>query len=103
MSNSPKIISVPSEQYSKNYTEIFGDRPKRLSGHHREGSDENKKDRTFNVNTGNWVEGWYEHIDSKPIYIHNKKHLIHECNKRGLLAKAFMKPKSQGAGFEHGR
>lgn len=54
-----------------------------------------------NINTESWVPGWYEHIDSKPIYIESKKHLIHECEKRGSFARAFVKPKSQGAGYEH--
>lgn len=53
------------------------------------------------INTGEWVSGWYEHIDRNPIYIHSKSHLAHECEKRGLLARALMKPKSQGKGYEH--
>ena len=36
------------------------------------------------------VAGWYEHIDSKPIYIPDRKTLYRECMKRGLQAKALM-------------
>lgn len=31
-------------------------------------------------------EGWYEHIDTKPIYVSSKKQLKAECEKRGLIA-----------------
>lgn len=65
--------------------------------------DENaKRTDEIRVNTGDWVKGWYEHIDpSGPIYIESKKQLIYECEKRGLLARSLMKPKSQGQGYEH--
>lgn len=53
------------------------------------------------INTEEWVPGWYEHLGPQPIYIHNKQELVRECEKRGLLARAFMKPKSQGKGYEH--
>ena len=56
-----------------------------------------------NINTGEWVKGYYEHIDTDPIYIESKQHLIQECKKRGLYAKAFLKHKSQGKGLEHRR
>jgi len=52
---------------------------------------------------GDSIKGWFEHIDTKPIYIESKAHLARECDKRGLLAKAIMKPKSQGKGFENRR
>ena len=56
------------------------------------------------VNTGEWVKGWYEHIDPKgPIYIENKEQLKWECEARGLLARSLMKPKSQEKGYEHKR
>ena len=58
---------------------------------------------TVRINTESWVPGLYEHIDKQPIYIESKEHLFHECEKRGLLAKAFMKPKSQGQGYEHSK
>ncbi len=51
-------------------------------------------------NEDKWIEGWWEHIGSEPIYIHNKKQLFEECTKRGNLPKAFMKPCSQGKGHE---
>lgn len=31
-------------------------------------------------------EGWYEHIDKKPLYITSKKQLKDECTKRGLTS-----------------
>lgn len=31
-------------------------------------------------------EGWYEHIALEPVYIKNKKQLVHECRKRGLTS-----------------
>lgn len=52
------------------------------------------------VHTDEWIPGWWEHIDTKPIYIESKKHLFAECEKRGHLPKAFMKPRSQGEGWE---
>ena len=52
------------------------------------------------VKTDEWVKGYWEHIDSKPIYIESKAHLFHECEKRGVIPRAFMKPRSRGAGFE---
>lgn len=52
------------------------------------------------IQTDSWVEGIWDDIDTKPIYIRDKKHLFQECEKRGHLPKAFMKPKSQGHGWE---
>lgn len=48
----------------------------------------------------NWIEGWWENIGPDPIYIKDKAHLKRECQKRGVIPKAFMKSKSQGKGFE---
>ncbi len=31
-------------------------------------------------------EGWYEHIDRKPIYVSSKKQLKDECRKRNLTS-----------------
>jgi len=71
------------------------------TGDHCEKCSSEKPKDTLQINTGEWVNGWYEHIDPKgPIYIESKAHLRHECAKRGLLAKSLMKPKSQGAGYE---
>lgn len=53
------------------------------------------------VNTESWIPGWYEHIDHDPIYIHDKKQLLYECEKRGVYSKAFAKSKSRGHGLEH--
>jgi hypothetical protein len=36
------------------------------------------------------VTGWYEHIDTKPIYIESRAQLYRECAKRGLQARALM-------------
>jgi len=33
------------------------------------------------------VEGWWEHIAEEPIYIRDKKHLMEECQKRGLTPR----------------
>jgi len=32
-------------------------------------------------------EGWWEHLDVKPIYISSRRQLKDECKKRGLRAK----------------
>jgi len=32
-------------------------------------------------------EGWWEHLDVKPIYISSRRQLKEECKKRGLIAK----------------
>lgn len=53
------------------------------------------------IKSDSWVAGWWEHIDKEPIYIESKKHLIQECEKRGVYAKAFVHKKSQGRGLEH--
>ena len=58
---------------------------------------------TCHINTYDWVEGWYDHLDPEPVYIHGKEHLFSECKKRGMIPKAFMKPKSQGKGWETAR
>jgi hypothetical protein len=58
---------------------------------------------TVHINTGECYRGWYEHIDAEPIFIESKKHLVAECEKRGVYAKALVKPKSQGRGYEHKR
>ena len=54
----------------------------------------------FMVNTERWVAGVYEHIAEEPIYIRDKQHLFAECDKRGVVPRAFMKRKSQGKGIE---
>lgn len=54
----------------------------------------------------NWVEGWWDNLGPRPIYIKDKEHLKHVCSKiehetgRKLIPKAFMKQKSQGKGVE---
>lgn len=41
-----------------------------------------------NFNRGFVLEPQYfEHLDSKPVWIKNKKHLKQECEKRGVTAK----------------
>lgn len=32
-------------------------------------------------------EGWYEHLDTQPIYIQSKRQLREECEKRGLTSE----------------
>lgn len=56
--------------------------------------------------SANYVEGWWENLGPKPIYIRDKHHLKQVCldiEKRTgqkLIPKMFMKPKSQGSGVE---
>lgn len=57
----------------------------------------------IHINTYDWVtKGDYEHIDpdNPHLRVGSKKELIEQCAKRGLIPKAFMKPKSQGKGWE---
>jgi len=58
---------------------------------------------TVNVRSESWIPGWYENITNQPVYIRDKRHLIDTCEKHGVLARALMKQKSQGKGWEHGR
>jgi len=44
---------------------------------------------TFNFNRGVVIEPqFFEHLDTKPVWIRGKRHLKEECRKRGLWAKA---------------
>lgn len=64
-----------------------------------------KKD-TLYITTYDWVkQGTWEHIDptNPNMRFSSKSELKAACERRGLLARAFMKPKSQGKGYEHGR
>lgn len=57
-----------------------------------------------NIITDDWVkQGTFEHIDvNQPnMRFDSKKELIKACESRGLYAKALMKPKSRGRGWEH--
>lgn len=38
-----------------------------------------------------WVRGWWDNIDTNPIFIEDKDHLLRECGKRNLVPKAFGK------------
>jgi len=61
---------------------------------------------TVHINTYDWVRsGEWEHIDPDlpHMRIDSKEQLKVECEKRGLIPKAFMKPKSQGKGWEIAR
>ena len=62
-----------------------------------------EKNEATAVHTNDWVKGYWEHIGPEPIYIESKEQLIRECEKRGVMPRAFMKPKSQGPGFEIAR
>ena len=55
------------------------------------------------VHTDEWVKSTWEHIGPEPIKIESKEHLFRECEKRGVIPRAFMKPKSSGPGFEIAR
>ena len=48
----------------------------------------------------NWAKGWWENIAHEPIYIRDKQHLKEVCEAHGVMAKALMKPKSDGKGWE---
>ncbi len=56
--------------------------------------------KTASIHTHDWVRGVWEHIGPEPIYIESKEHLFRECEKRGVIPRAFMKPKSIGQGYE---
>jgi len=47
-----------------------------------------------------WVKGVWTDIGPEPIKIESKEHLFRECEKRGVMPRAFIKPRSQGVGFE---
>ena len=72
-----------------------------ISGDHCPHCAQEQPNQTLHINTGEWVKGWYEHIDKEPIYIESKRHLAYECEKRGLIARALAKPCSQGKGMSH--
>lgn len=53
-----------------------------------------------------WIrEGVWEHIDPHQpnMRFDSKEELIRECKKRGQIPKAFMKPKSQGKGWDYAK
>ena len=55
---------------------------------------------------GEWVRNTvFEHIDpaNERMRFDSPKELVAACEKRGLMAKAYMKPKSRGRGSEHRR
>jgi len=61
---------------------------------------------SVNVNTDKWVsQGEYEHIDpmNPHMRFNSKSELKEACEKRGLLVKCLMKPKSASKGFEHSK
>lgn len=56
-----------------------------------------------NVSKEDWASGHWENLPDKqgnPTLIRNKEHLRQECERRGVLAKGLLKPKSQGKGWE---
>jgi len=58
---------------------------------------------TVHINTYDWIkQGNWEHIDPNipNMRFNSKDELITACEKRGLMPKVLMKPKSQGKGFE---
>lgn len=55
------------------------------------------------VHTHDWVKGVWTDIGPEPIKIESKEHLFRECEKRGVIPRAFMKPKNTGQGFEISR
>ena len=68
--------------------------------------DAEKPKNTVHINTYDWIkQGTWEHIDpAMPnMRIESKEQLKKECESRGVIPKALMKPKSQGKGFEIAR
>jgi hypothetical protein len=67
------------------------------------GCDSEASKDTVHINTFDWVKrGDWEHIDPKipNMRFNSKRELIEACEKRGLMPRVLMKPKSQGHGFE---
>jgi len=62
-----------------------------------------ENDGGVHIKTDEWVKGIWTDIGPEPIMIESKEHLFHECEKRGVMPRAFMKPKSRGQGFEIAR
>lgn len=57
--------------------------------------------RNYVVNSDEWVNGVYEHITDHPITITGgKAELRAVCEKHGVMARALLKPKSRGKGYE---
>jgi len=53
------------------------------------------------ISSDEWVNGVYEHITDHPIKITGgKKELKAVCEKYGVMAKALLKHKSSGKGYE---
>jgi len=67
-----------------------------------------KSRETIHINTYDWIkEGTWEHIDPRNpnLKFNSKEELQDYCRKmstseRDLIPKAFLKPKSQGKGYE---
>ena len=58
---------------------------------------------TPHIATEEWIrQGTWEHIDPKNpnLKFNSKAELIAACDKFGVMPRAFMKPKSQGRGYE---
>lgn len=55
---------------------------------------------------GNWIEGWWENISDRPVYVRDKYELKRICEAesrrtgRVIIPKAFAKRASQGNGVE---
>ena len=70
--------------------------------HCEECIDDAPKD-TLHIKTDDWVtKGVWEHIDplQPNMRFNSKQELFDACEKRGHIPKAFLKPKSQGKGWE---
>ena len=64
------------------------------------------RDKTTGIITHQWVtQGTWENIDPKNphLRVSSKQELLKHCERTGNYARAFMKPRSQGKGFEHKR
>ena len=56
--------------------------------------------------SSDYVRGWWENLGPEPIFIQDKYHLKRVCQEierrtgNTFIPKMFMKPRSQGKGFE---
>lgn len=62
-----------------------------------------KIERVNNVATHDWIkQGDWEHITGTPLKFNSKEELVAACKKHNCIPRAFIKPKSQGSGYEIG-
>lgn len=60
----------------------------------------------IHINTQDWVakETWSDVDPMQPnLKVSSKRELMEACERNGSYARAFLKPKSRGKGYEHKR